>query len=203
MRSRRGREDRLGKSFGFFQSRWQRDTADFAGSFVFLPGRAGDVSAHHALDREHLGAAYQHRASAKLVSILANLAGVFLDIGGDHVVLHDIGKIVEPEQRNLIEDSPLVWDARRQNVIESGDAVGGNEEQLLVAHGVDVTDLAAGMKVEFGKIGLQENVIENFGAHDEILQVRSEAYSSWSKKNVNDSDHSSELRATGRLHEKY
>jgi hypothetical protein len=45
------------------------------------------------------------------------------------------------------------------------------------------------MKVEFGKIGLQENVIENFGAHDEILQVRSEAYSSWSEKNVNDSNH--------------
>ena len=31
--------------------------------------------------------------------------------------------------------------------------------------------------------------IEKFRAHGEILQVRSEAYSSWSKKNVNDSDH--------------
>ena len=96
-----------------------------------------------------------------------------------------------------------MWDAGRQNVVESGDAVGGDEEQLLVAHGVDVTDLAAGMKVEFGKIGLQENVIENFGAHDEILQVRSEAYSSWSEKNVNDSDHTSELQASGRVDEKY
>jgi hypothetical protein len=45
------------------------------------------------------------------------------------------------------------------------------------------------MKVEFGKIGLQENVIEKFGAHDEILQVRGEAYSSWSEKIVNDSHH--------------
>jgi hypothetical protein len=39
---------------------------------------------------------------------------------------------------------------------------------------------------------LQENGIEKFGAHKEILQVRGEAYSSWSEKNVNDSDHPAE-----------
>ena len=52
--------------------------------------------------------------------------------------------------------------AGRQNVVESGDAVGGDEEQLLVVHGVHIADLAAGVKVEFGKVGLQQDGIEKF-----------------------------------------
>jgi hypothetical protein len=43
---------------------------------------------------------------------------------------------------------------------------------------------------EIGEVSFQEDGIENFRAHDESLQGRSEAYSSWSEKIVNDSDHS-------------
>jgi len=40
--------------------------------------------------------------------------------------------------------------------------------------------------VEVGEVSLQKDGIEKFGSHDEILQGRSEAYSSWSEKKVND-----------------
>ena len=79
--------------------------------------------------------------------------------------------------------------ASGQDVVECRDAVGGDEQQLLVVDVVDVANLAAGVKVEIGEVGSQENGIEKFGAHDEILQVRGEAYSSWSENFVNDSDH--------------
>jgi hypothetical protein len=42
---------------------------------------------------------------------------------------------------------------------------------------------------EIGKVSLDKNGIEEFRSHDEILQA-SEAYSSCSGKNVNDSRHS-------------
>jgi hypothetical protein len=58
------------------------------------------------------------------------------------------------------------------------------------------------VKVKIGEVSLQDG-IEKFRAHDEILLGRSEAYSSWSEKNVNDSDHTSESQASGRVDEKY
>ncbi len=66
----------------------------------------------------------------------------------------DVGEVVEPEQRELGEDASLVGDAGGQNVVEGRNPVGGDEEQLLVADGVDVADLAAGVKVEIGEVSL-------------------------------------------------
>jgi hypothetical protein len=59
-----------------------------------------------------------------------------------------------------------VGDAGSQNVVERGDAIGGDEKQLLVADGVDVTNLAAGMEVEVRERSLQKDGVEEFGAHD-------------------------------------
>jgi hypothetical protein len=70
------------------------------------------------------------------------------------VVGNDVGQVIEPEQGNLAEDASLVGDACGQNVVEGLNAVGGDEKQLLVANRVDVTDLAAGVKVEIGEVGL-------------------------------------------------
>ena len=80
--------------------------------------------------------------------------GILVDIGGDQVVGDDVGEVIEPEQGNLAEDASLVGDAGGQNVVEGGDAVGGDEKQLLVADGVDVAHLAAGVKLEIGEVGL-------------------------------------------------
>ena len=115
---------------------------------------AGDVSAHDALDREHFGALHQHGAAAQLVGVFANGRRVLVDIGGDEVVGDDVGEEIEPEQGNLAEDASFVRDAGGQDVVEGGDAVGGDEKQLLVADGVDVADLAAGVKVEIGEVSL-------------------------------------------------
>src|SRR5207248_7149608 len=51
---RRGREDRLRQLLGLAQPGRQRVARRRAGRLVILPARAGEVSAHDALDREHL-----------------------------------------------------------------------------------------------------------------------------------------------------
>jgi len=70
------------------------------------------------------------------------------------VVGDDLGEIIEPEHRNLAEDASLVGDAGGQNVVEGRDAVGGDEQQLLVAYRVNITHLTAGVKLEIGKVSL-------------------------------------------------
>ena len=143
-----------GKASDSFRPGGKRDAADLAGGLVFLPGGAGDVAAHHALDREHFGALHQHGASAQLVGILADRRRILVDLGRDQVVGDDIGEVIEPEQGNLGQDAALVGNAGGQNVVEGGDAVGGDEEQLLVAEAVHIAHLAAGMKVEIGEVSL-------------------------------------------------
>src|SRR5208337_2174335 len=136
------REDALWKGVGFPKARGKGDAGDLAGGFVFFPRGAGDVSTHDALDREHFGALHQHGAAAQLVGVFANGRRVLVDIGGDEVIGDDVGEVVEPEQGNLAEDVSFVRDA------------GGDEKQLPVADGVDVADLAAGVKVEIGEVSL-------------------------------------------------
>ena len=45
-------------------------------------------------------------------------------------------------------------DAGSENVVEGRDSVGGDEQQLVVADGVHVTDLSAGVKVKIGEVSL-------------------------------------------------
>ena len=70
------------------------------------------------------------------------------------MVGNDVGKEVEPEQRNLAQDAALVRNAGGQHIIEGGNAVGGDEQQALVIELVNVADLSAGMKLEVGKVCL-------------------------------------------------
>jgi hypothetical protein len=46
----------------------------------------------------------------------------------DNMVRQDMGCLLEPEGRKLIEDPSLVRDAAGQNNIERRDAVGGHDE---------------------------------------------------------------------------
>ncbi len=150
----RRREDGLGEGVGFLQAGRKLDARDLAGGFVFLPRGAGDVAAHDALDGEHFGALHEHGASAKLVGVFADLLRVLVDVGGNQVIGDDVSQVIEPEQGDLAEDASLVGDAGSQDVVEGRDAVSGDEQQLLVANGVNVTDFAAGVKVEIGEVCL-------------------------------------------------
>jgi hypothetical protein len=82
-----------------------------------------------------------------------------IDVGGDHVVRHDAGEKVEPEKRNLRQHPAFVRNARGQNVVKSGDAIGGDEKQALVVNLVNITHLAAGVKLEFGEVSSQQDGI--------------------------------------------
>ena len=55
---------------------------------------------------------------------------------------------VEPERRQPGEHLALVRDRRRMDHVVGGDAVGGDQQQAVLAHGVDVADLALGEQVE-------------------------------------------------------
>lgn len=124
-----------------------------------------------------------------MIGILANRLRVMLDVGGDHMIGDDVRKEVKPEQGNLGEHPPFMRDAGRQDVVKGRNAVGGDEKKVLIIKIVNVAYLATGVKFEVGEVSLEKDGIEKFGAHDEILQVRSVAYSSWSGNFVNGCDH--------------
>ena len=77
-----------------------------------------------------------------------------IDIGSQEVIGNDVGKKVKPEQRNLRQHPPFLGNARRQDVIERGNAVGSHEQQSLVVHRIDVAHLAAAVKLETLKFSL-------------------------------------------------
>ena len=81
-----------------------------------------------------------------------------MHIGGGQVIRHDALQEIEPVQRELGQDPPFLRDAGGQHVVERGDAVGGHEQQVLAIHLVNVADLPAGVKLQVGKVGMQENV---------------------------------------------
>ena len=73
---------------------------------------------------------------------------------GDQMVRDEIANQAEPERRELREHLALVRDARAEDVVEGGDAI-GRDDQQLVAEIVDVAHLAASGKCESGKLRLE------------------------------------------------
>ena len=130
-------EDGLGKAVGLAQAGGEGDAADGAGGLVVFPAGAGEVAAGYAFHGEHLGAADEHGAAFEL----RREAG---GRGRDEVVGDEIGKEVEPEKGELGEEAALAGDAGGEDVVEGGEAVGGDEEEIVFGGGVDVADLAAG-----------------------------------------------------------
>src|SRR5215470_10467971 len=59
------------------------------------------------------------------------------------MVRTDSPRAREPERSEAGQHAALVWNGRRQDDIEGGDAVGGNEQQALVVDRVQLPDLAA------------------------------------------------------------
>src|SRR5699024_1600177 len=61
--------------------------------------------------------------------------------GGDDVVGHHVGQLLEPPQRELGEDLALVRDGGGQHDVVDAHAVGGHQDEVVTV-GVDVTHLA-------------------------------------------------------------
>ena len=60
------------------------------------------------------------------------------------------------KMESCVSTLPFVGDAGGQNVVECGDAVGGDDEQPVFVHAVDVAHFAAGMAFDAGEIGFEE-----------------------------------------------
>ena len=138
----------VGQALGLAQAGRQLDARDLAGGLVVLPARAGDVAAHHALDRQHPQLAHGHRAPADVVGDALG--------GRDEVVVDDVPGAPEPEGRQAGEHRALVRDRRRMHDVVRRDPVAG-DHQDAVAEVVHLSDLPAGdeRKVGYGRHGSQ------------------------------------------------
>src|SRR5260370_39913673 len=151
-----GREDGFGQAIGFAEAGRQLDAADRAGLLGVLPSGAGEIAAHDALYGEHLRSLDEHAATVELIEIGLELAGEFCGVRGDEMVRDGGLEEVEPEEGELGEDLALVGDSAAENMVEGGDAVAGDGEELIAGEGVDVADLAADCEGKIAEIGLEK-----------------------------------------------
>jgi hypothetical protein len=103
-----------------------------------------------------LGSADEHGAAFQLLLEGLEWGGEVLDVGGDEVVGDEVLEEVEPEEGELGEDAALIGNAGAEDMIEGGDAIRGDEEEVGVrigwVDGVDVADFAFGEKGDWGKV---------------------------------------------------
>ena len=76
---------------------------------VLLPARAGQIAAHHALDRHDLGLPHQHRPALERLAIDARRQIEFVDVAREQVIRHV--EPLEPEPAELREHAALVGNA--------------------------------------------------------------------------------------------
>ena len=146
-----GREDGRGQLGSVGQTRGQRHTTHRLAGLVFLPAAASQVTAHDRLDGNRLQAFDQHGAVFDL--------GHFF--GRDHtfrrvarqVVWAQVAEFVEPEQRHLREQNALAGNRLTHDDVKGAEAVAGNHQDAVVAHGVVVTHLATGKQRQGGQAG--------------------------------------------------
>ena len=146
-RLRRGREERLRQPVGLAQAgraagcRRRRRCARSPSS----PSRRGSRAR-----RTRAAASRAARTSSERPASSGSRApsGKSLELRRDHVVAHDVARQREPVQRERREHAALVGDRRRQDDVEGRDAVGGDEQQAVVAGVVDLPHLAGGEVVE-------------------------------------------------------
>src|SRR6266481_3199071 len=99
-------------------SRCLRDATDFSGGAIVLPTRAGDVTAHHAFDRQWLRLSNDHGAASEFV--LELVEGRRKIRGADDMVGNYILQQMEPEKRKLRKYAALVGNRRGKDDVESG-----------------------------------------------------------------------------------
>ena len=72
--------------------------------------------------------------------------GVLIYLRGKEMRGHDVAQELEPEHGELREDSALVRDACRQDAVERGDTVSGDDEQLT-PDAVYIANFASGVQL--------------------------------------------------------
>ena len=97
----------------------------------------------------------------------SQLRGKEREIGGNKMI-SDRGKLLEPESGDLVQDRAFVGNRIRQNDVESGEAVGRDEEQRLA----EIEDFAHLAAAQFGQVRKIERD-KSFVRHDVAeLQTR-------------------------------
>src|SRR6267378_3232896 len=146
-----GRKDGLWQPVGFAQTRRQRDATDFSSGTIVFPTRAGEVTAHHAFDRQWLCLSTDHGAACEFVLELVEWRRKIR--GVDDVVGNYILQQMEPEKRKLRKDAALVGNRRGKDDVESGEPVRGDDQELVVEI-VDVADFSARNGRQAGELRL-------------------------------------------------
>ena len=139
------REQRLGELGGLGQTLGQLNAADGAVLVIGLLARTGQITADDALDRNRLGLLDQHGAAYEVVTILGKLLGEIRRVDGDEVVGNDVGKLIEPECRDAVENLSLKRNLVGENKVERRNAVGGDHQQVFAGI-IDITNLATGIR---------------------------------------------------------
>lgn len=151
-----GRVDGLGQTRAILQAGRQRDAADGARALVILPAGADEVAAGHAFHVDHAGFVDEHDASAQGVAIGGREAGDIGDVGADEVIGDQVAEEIKPEERHLRQHDAFAGDAGGEHAVEGGDPVSGDDEETVVADGIDVADFAAFGRGPAGEIGFEQ-----------------------------------------------
>ena len=136
------REDGGGEPVSLAQPGREPDAGDRAGRCVLLPAAPGEVPPDDALDRQDLHAPAEQHPAAQLVGATGPRRWECRRIRRDEMVGHDPGRLGEPEPRQPGEHPALVRDRRRQDDVEGGEPIRGDEQEPVRVHRVQVTDLA-------------------------------------------------------------
>jgi hypothetical protein len=79
-----------------------------------------------------------------------------LGIDPGQLVGHHVAELAEPEIRHLVQHPSLVRDGIGQHHVESRQAVAGDDQHLVGAHGIDVAHLALADARQALDAGLEE-----------------------------------------------
>src|SRR5438309_1789496 len=68
---------------------------------------------------------------------------------------------VEPEERELGENSAFIRDTAREHMVEGGDAIRGDEKKLVFTERVDIANLAARGEGERAEISFEKSRVHH------------------------------------------
>jgi len=88
-----------------------------------------------------------------LIGELGQRLRIFVELRGEEMRRRHVAQKIEPEYRKLRQHPALVRNAGGQNVVECGDAIGGDDEELAV-DAIHVAHLAAAVALDARQVGL-------------------------------------------------
>jgi hypothetical protein len=145
------REDRLGQAIRLTQSGGQGNAAHRTGLLVVLPSGADQVTAHHSFDGQCTQAPDDHAAFLERCAFGRIGHGARQRIIGE-MVRHDVPGACEPEIRDLREHAALAGNRVGHHDIEGTQAIGSDDQHVLLVDRVDVAHLALMDALQTGNV---------------------------------------------------